>query len=114
MTSVDDDNNNKPDECEAETTGPAPTQDEVIVHSVHRYRMFVMFQLVLLGLGVVIAIVAVVIKFGVNHDDPVTASSTSTPETNPDDPVTTSSTATPEIDNVSVKTTHFTLIVVIC
>jgi ABC-type amino acid transport substrate-binding protein len=46
------------------TTGPAPTQDEVGAGWSARRRRFVVFWLVLLGLGVVIAIVVVVIKFG--------------------------------------------------
>jgi len=57
------------------TTGPAPTQDEVGAGWSARRRRFVVFWLVLLGLGVVIAIVVVVIKFGIKPNDPVTTSS---------------------------------------
>ena len=57
------------------TTGPAPTQDEVGAGWPARRRRFVVFWLVLLGLGVVIAIVVVVIKFGIKPNDPVTTSS---------------------------------------
>ncbi len=57
------------------TTGPAPTQDEVGTGWSARRRRFVVFWLVLLGLGVVIAIVVVVIKFGFKTNDPVMPSS---------------------------------------
>ena len=77
------------------TTGPAPTQDEVGAGWSARRRRFVVFWLVLLGLGVVIAIVVVVIKFGFKP-----------PEKNTDDSVATTTSSTgPEIDDVSVKRT---------
>ena len=57
------------------TTGPAPAQDEVGAGWSARRRRFVMFWLVLLGMGVVVAIVVVVIKFGFKPNDPVTTSS---------------------------------------